>query len=113
MKALFFHAIRQLRRDWRAGEIVALGIAVAIAVGAVSSVLSFSNRVVGGLERSAGEVIAADIKLAAREEIPQDFERKAKALGLQTARIVSFPTVLFVNGQTLLCSVKEIGRAHV
>ncbi len=102
------HGSRQFWRDWRSGEMLALGGALLTAVAAVSAVGSFADRVESGLKRGAGEVIASDIKLTARLEIAEPFEAKAKSLGLATARTATFPTVLFVDGQTLLASVKGV-----
>ena len=102
------HGSRQFWRDWRSGEMLALGGALLTAVAAVSAVGSFSDRVESSLERGAGEVIASDIKLTSRTDIPEVFEDQAASLDLQTARTVTFPTVLFVDGQTLLASVKGV-----
>ena len=102
------HGSRQFWRDWRSGEMLALGGALLTAVAAVSAVGSFADRVESSLERGAGEVIASDIKLTARLEIGETFKTKAESLGLATARTVTFPTVLFVDGQTLLASVKGV-----
>ena len=112
MNSTFFYSLREIRRDWRAREIVALGMAVAISVGAVTAVLGFADRVTSGLERSAGEVIAADIKLASRDEFPGEFSEKALELGLKVAHTVSFPTVIFDDGRTLLSSVKGVSDRY-
>ncbi|MBJ80526.1 MAG: hypothetical protein CMH60_04340 [Myxococcales bacterium] len=108
----FRHGSRQFWRDWRSGEMLALGGALLTAVAAVSAVGTFADRVESGLERGAGEVIASDMKMTARIKIPETFEVKAKSLGLATARTVTFPTVLFVEGQTLLASVKGVTAAY-
>ena len=81
------HGSRQFWRDWRSGEMLALGGALLTAVAAVSAVGSFADRVESGLERGAGEVIASDIKLTARLEIAEPFEAKAKSLGLSLIHI--------------------------
>ena len=112
MNSTFFYSLREIRRDWRAREILALGMAVAISVGAVTAVLGFADRVASGLERSAGEVIAADIKLASRDEFPSEFSEKALGLGLKVAHTVSFPTVIFDDGRTLLSSVKGVSDRY-
>ena len=55
------HGTRQFRRDWRSGEMLALGGALLTAVAAVSAVGSFSDRVESSLHRGAAEVIASDV----------------------------------------------------
>ena len=112
MRRVLKHALRQLRREWKAGEILALGLAVAIAVGAVTAVLGFSGRMVKGLERSAGEVIAADLKLTSRQTLSEALEKKALQNGLSVARTTVFPTVIFDEGQTLLTSVKAVSEGY-
>ena len=102
------HGARQFWRDWRSGEMLALGGALLTAVAAVSAVGSFSDRVESSLQRGAGEVIASDIKLTARARVPDEIETKARSTGLSTARTVVFPTVLFIDGQTLLASIKGV-----
>jgi putative ABC transport system permease protein len=102
------HGTRQFWRDWRSGEMLALGGALLTAVAAVSAVGSFSDRVESSLHRGAAEVIASDIKITARREIAKEIETRAKSVGLSTARTVVFPTVLFIEGQTLLASIKGV-----
>lgn len=102
------HGTRQFWRDWRSGEMLALGGALLTAVAAVSAVGSFSDRIESSLQRGAAEVIASDIKITARREIPKEIETRAKSVGLSTARTVVFPTVLFIEGQTLLASIKGV-----
>ena len=102
------HGSRQFWRDWRSGEMLALGGALLTAVAAVSAVGSFSNRIESSLQRGAGEVIASDIKMTARARVPDEIETKARSAGLSTARTVVFPTVLFIDGQTLLASIKGV-----
>ena len=102
------HGSRQFWRDWRSGEMLALGGALLTAVAAVSAVGSFSNRIESSLQRGAGEVIASDIKMTARARVPDEIETKARSAGLSTARTVVFPTVLFNDGQTLLASIKGV-----
>jgi len=102
------HGTRQFWRDWRSGEMLALGGALLTAVAAVSAVGSFSDRVESSLHRGAAEVIASDIKITARREVPKEIESRAQSTGLSTARTVVFPTVLFIEGQTLLASIKGV-----
>ena len=108
MRFSLLHGSRQFWRDWRSGEMLALGGALLIAVAAVSAVGSFSDRVESSLQRGAGEVIASDIKMTARTQVPEEVEAKARSAGLSTARTVVFPTVLFIDGQTLLASIKGV-----
>ncbi|HWX10437.1 MAG TPA: hypothetical protein VNZ04_00315, partial [Trinickia sp.] len=53
-------ALRMTARDWRAGEISMLAIALVLAVAALSSVAFLADRLQQGLERDARRMIAAD-----------------------------------------------------
>ena len=112
MKQYGRQAVRQFLREWRAGELLAVAMALVTAVAAVTAVGGFAERISIGLGRSAGEVIASDIKLVGREPIPVMWEHRAAALGLKTAYTVTFPTVFFHQGQTLLASVKGVSAAY-
>ena len=48
---------RSLRRDWRAGELRLLLLAVTLAVAALTSVSFFADRLQGGLARDAKALI--------------------------------------------------------
>ncbi len=84
---------RTLWRDLRAGELRLLIVAVTLAVAALTAVGFFADRLKGGLQRDARQLLGGDAVLRSDEATPVVFMAKAKELGLQTAASVSFPTM--------------------
>ena len=54
-------ALRMLWRDWRAGEVGFLLVAIMIAVAALSSVSFFAERIRSGLQRDSNQMLGADL----------------------------------------------------
>jgi len=82
-----------LIRDWRAGELRLLVLAVTLAVAALTAVSFFADRLQGGLARDARALIGGDAVLASDNAPPPEFEARARELGLGTARTLGFPTM--------------------
>ncbi len=71
--AAWLLALRQLRRDFRAGELRLLLLAVALAVGALSAVGFFADRLQAGLQRDAGALLGGDAVVASDQPLPPEF----------------------------------------
>jgi putative ABC transport system permease protein len=84
---------RTLWRDLRAGELRLLLVAVTLAVAALSAVGFFSDRLKGGLQRDALQLLGGDSVVVSDQPAPPAFEAQARQLGLQTAATLSFPTM--------------------
>ena len=82
---------RTLWRDVRAGELRLLLVAVTLAVAALTSVGFFADRLQGGLQRDALQLLGGDVVLASDAPTPAAFVQRAQALGLQTASSMGFP----------------------
>ena len=84
---------RTLWRDLRAGELRLLIVAVTLAVAALTAVGFFADRLKGGLQRDARQLLGGDAVLRSDEATPAAFIAKAQELGLKSALSVSFPTM--------------------
>jgi putative ABC transport system permease protein len=84
---------RSLWRDWRAGELRLLLLAVTLAVAALTAVGFFADRLQGGLTRDARALIGGDAVIQSDQTPPPAFEQQARSLGLQTAHTLGFPTM--------------------
>ncbi|RLJ39272.1 ABC transporter permease [Acidovorax sp. 106] len=84
---------RTLLRDLRAGELRLLMVAVTLAVAALTSVGFFADRLQGGLQRDALQLLGGDAVVASDNPTPAAFVDKARALGLQTVGTMGFPTM--------------------
>jgi putative ABC transport system permease protein len=84
---------RSLLRDWRAGELRLLMLAVTLAVAALTAVSFFADRLQNGLARDARALIGGDAVIRSDNATPPVFEDKARALGLKTVQTLGFPTM--------------------
>jgi len=84
---------RTLWRDLRSGELRLLIVAVTLAVAALSAVGFFADRLQGGLQRDARQLLGGDAVLVSDNPPPASFMAQARTRGLQTALTVTFPTM--------------------
>ena len=106
-------AVAYLGRDWRAGELRVVALAVIIAVTAVSSVSFFTNRVGAALELQASSLLGGDVLLRHSQPLPDMLSEKAAELGLQWVDLVQFPSVV-LNQQddSQLVAVKAVSDGY-
>ena len=86
-------SLRMTARDWRAGELRFLLIALIIAVSALSAVGFFIDRMRTGLERDAHQLLGADLLINADTPIPLPWRQEAQRRGLVLADTVTFPSM--------------------
>jgi putative ABC transport system permease protein len=107
---------RQMARDFRAGELRLLVVAVTLAVAALSAVGFFANRIDGGLARDARQLLGGDAIVASDQPAPALFAAKARELGLVTATTAGFPSMGRAGetqgGASRLVSVKAVSDAY-
>lgn len=109
-------ALRQTLRDFRAGELRLLMVAVMLAVAALTAVGFFADRINGGLARDARQLLGGDAIIASDKPAPPEFAAKAKELGLATAHTASFPSMGRAaeaqGGATRLVTVKAVSDGY-
>ncbi len=107
---------RTLLRDLRAGELRLLIVAVTLAVAALSAVGFFADRLKGGLQRDARQLLGGDAVLRSDGVTPAIFIARAQALGLKVASTVSFPTMARATeqdgGQAKLVAFKAVPAGY-
>ena len=86
-------AWRTLWRDARAGELRLLVVAVALGVAALSSVSFLADRLNGGLQRDARQLLGGDVVVVSDQATPAHIVQRAKDAGLQGVTTLSFPTM--------------------
>ena len=86
-------AWRTLWRDARAGELRLLMVAVVLGVAALSSVSFLADRLNGGLQRDARQLLGGDVVVVSDQATPAHIVQRAKADGLQGVTTLSFPTM--------------------
>jgi len=81
------------RRDWRAGELTTLLLALVLAVAALTSVGFLADRMHQGLARDARQTLGADLRIRADQPIDPVFFAEAERRGLRTATTAIFPSM--------------------
>ncbi|MFM0504504.1 ABC transporter permease [Paraburkholderia caffeinilytica] len=102
-------------RDWRAGELTMLLLALVLAVAALSSVGFLADRLHQGLERDARRMIAADFIVRADHPVDPQFAQQASALGLNTASTAIFPSMINSTGAqpvSRLAAIKAVSPGY-
>ena len=77
----------------RSGELRLLILAVTLAVAALTAVGFFADRLQGGLQRDARQLLGGDAVISSDNPPPPAFEERARALGLQVVHTLGFPTM--------------------
>ena len=109
-------AWRQTARDFRAGELRLLVVAVMLAVAALTAVAFFADRINSGLGRDARQMLGGDAIVASDQPAPAQFAAKAAELGLASALTTTFPSMGRApddkGGATRLVTVKAVSDAY-
>ena len=86
-------AWRNLWRDARAGELRLLMLAVMLGLAGLSSVAFLADRIQGGLERDARQLLGGDVVVVSDQPPPEAMLARAQQEGLQGVTTLSFPTM--------------------
>lgn len=109
-------ALRMTARDWRAGELRFLLIALVVAVAALTSVGFFVDRMHSGLQRDANQLLGADLVVNADQPISDAWRREARRRGLDLAETVAFPSMAIAgegdSSRSQLASVKAVSPGY-
>ena len=84
---------RTLWRDLRSGDLRLLIVAVTLAVAALTAVGFFADRLKGGLQRDARQLLGGDAVISSDNPTPAHFVAKARELGLSMVSTLGFPTM--------------------
>jgi putative ABC transport system permease protein len=109
-------ALLMTRRDWRAGELRFLLVAMIVAVASLSSVGFFVDRMRAGLSRDAHRLLGADLVINADQPIHHTWREEAQKRGLTLADTVTFPSMALAgegdNTRSQLASVKAVSSGY-
>ena len=111
--------LRLVARDWRAGELRLLLVAVLVAVGTVTAISLFVDRLHGALLSESSNFLAADRLISSSREIPDSFREQASNIGLIHTDTMTFASMVFAVGaqntseeRNQLVSVKAVGPKY-
>jgi putative ABC transport system permease protein len=109
-------AWRALWRDARAGELRLLWVAVSLGVAALTSVGFLADRIEGGLQRDARQLLGGDAVLSSDHPLTPDVMAKVNSLGLQSVATLSFPTMARTTtqqgGSSRLVALKAVAPGY-
>ena len=101
-------AIRLLLRDLRSGELSLLLASLVIAVGTVTTITLFVDRLQQALLLESSSFIAADKVIASSRPVPDSITESAERLGLQSSQTLSFLSMAFSAERAQLAAVKAV-----
>ncbi|MGL6822716.1 oxidoreductase, partial [Xanthomonas hortorum pv. gardneri] len=105
-------AARAVRREFLAGDLLTVFAALVLGVAVMTAVGTLVDRVTLALTSSAAEVLGGDLGVTGRQEIPADFAAEAQRRGLQSTRMVSFPSVLFHGESSQMANIRGVGAGY-
>ncbi|NRR33820.1 ABC transporter permease, partial [Oxalobacteraceae bacterium] len=85
-------------RDWRAGQLRFLLVALMLSVAALSAVNFFGERMGRGLQRDAHQMLAADLVLASDQPLASTWRAEAQRRGLRVAETVGLLSMAVADG---------------
>lgn len=105
-------ASRLLLREWRAGELRIMLLALVIAVLVSTAISFFTDRLQRGMATRAAEFLGADMRISSREPLPEEFLQEALNKNLQHTDIVDFSSVTSSTSEMQLSSFKAVGPGY-
>ncbi len=99
-------------RDLRSGDLTMLIAAVALAVGALSSVSLFADRLAGAFARDAKQLLGGDAVVVSDQPTPLSIEALAKQYGLQATSTLAFATMASSDGNAKLVALKSVQSGY-
>ena len=101
-------AWRLLLRDWRAGELRILLLALVIAVTATTVIGFFSDRLQRAMVEQSAELLGGDLLLQSPREVEAGWLARAEGMGLAHTRVLEFPSVVMHGEGMQLAGIKAV-----
>lgn len=101
-------AARWLARDYRAGELALIAVAIVIAVTSVTTVGFFTDRVQRALDQQANRMLGADLAIADSRPLAPELKDEALRRGLSTVEVQRFPSMVMRGDRSLLVDVRVV-----
>jgi putative ABC transport system permease protein len=113
---MFKLALKMTARDWRAGQLRFLLIALTVAVAALSATGFFVDRLRSGLDRDAHQLLGADVVISGDQPVNPDWRAEALRRGLVVTDTVTFPSMAQAGegeqSTSMLASLKAVGPGY-
>jgi putative ABC transport system permease protein len=105
---IFRLALLSFVRDWRAGEMRLISIAIIIAVSSLTSVSFFTDRVRQATETQATELLAADLVLQSRRAIPDHILDAASTSNLSRVNVTTMRSMVIAGDTVQIVELKAV-----
>jgi len=105
-------ALRLLARDFRAGELTLIAIAVIIAVAGVTTVSFFTDRVQLALNRQANQLLGADLVVSHDRALPPELTQEAQRRQLNVTQMLRFPSMAVRGDKNVLADIKVVATGY-
>lgn len=105
-------SLRMLLRDWRAGELHILTLALVIAVSSVATVSFFSDRVQRALVLESNQLLGGDLLITSDNPVSLTYAEYANQIGLSTTHLVRFPSMVSFGDGSVLTSIKAVAPGY-
>ncbi len=105
-------SFRMLYRDWRAGELNVLVLALVIAVSGMATVGFFADRVELALSRESNQLLGADLLVISSKPLPNHYADEASRLGLSVSSLTKFPSMISNGENNLLTEIKAVTEGY-
>ena len=121
---IFRLSFNMLRRDWRAGEWRVLLLALVLAVGSMSTVGLFADRVRQALQQEATSLLGADLRVTSTRVIPSEYRAAALQRNLAVVSSAVFPSMVSraraislvqatsADAQTILAEIMAVEQGY-
>ena len=109
---LLRHALRSLRREALAGDLLTVFAALVLGVAVMTAVGTLVDRVNLALANSTAEMIGGDLGVSGRAEPPAEFAAEATQRGLRSTRIAAFGSVLFHGEASQMATIKAVEAGY-
>lgn len=103
---------RLLGRDYRAGELTLIAVAIVIAVASVTTVGFFTDRVRRVLDEQANRLLGADLVINDTRPLPEEIRQEALRRGLAVADVMRFPSMAIHGERNVLADVRAASAGY-
>lgn len=108
----FRFAPRLLWREWKAGELTVILLALLVAIASHTAIGHFSDRISRAMVQKANDIVGGDLVFAGARPISAETTAQAEVLGLEIAEVQRFVTVATAGEQLQLVSVKSVSESY-
>lgn len=105
-------ALLMLRRDWHAGELHILVLALVIAVSGMTTVGFFADRVEKTLSQESNQLLGADLLIISTRQLSAHYAEEAQRRGLRTATVTKFPSMVSNGEMNQLAEVRAVSEGY-